>query len=458
MERLSRRTLLALAPAVGGAIALGACGQVATAPAGDSDEAEPEAKQPAAEPEAKIQDVIVWHHGFPIWDFTMAEVPKSIKADFDANSGYTMVPEQRPNGGFGDVATVVAAGTAPDVVKTQSWIQNEWAIIEVVRWLSDYIKTAQNVSTDDMWPDAVVQTQYQGQTSALPYSIDTRIMYVNPDQYLQEGLDPENLPATWEAMDEAVGKTFKGSGDQITQLSWDPYRGSGGVNTWMVPYWQLGGEIFNDEKTKFTVNNEMAVQALQWHMRIYDLQGGWLNIQPFHTDKRNREQFGSGEMTHYYEANATRAALKDAFPEFVFAFGGYPQPAGGRQATYTGDWAFCLPNGSENPDGGFAFLDFMYSPDVDIRWANAMDRIPVRKSVAQSDVYIQGDPFKELVIGEMEGAHFWTGVPAIRDVRAGTGEFINSIREGRATIQESLAEYEQKGQTAMDDWAAKLGS
>ena len=101
----------------------------------------------------------------------------------------------------------------------------------------------------------------------------------------------------------------------------------------MVPYWQLGGEIFNDDKTKFTVNNELSVEALTWLMRIYDLQGGWPSIAPFHTDKRNREQTANGEMTHYYEGNAVRNAFFRKFhPDFEFHFFGYPLPSAGRRA------------------------------------------------------------------------------------------------------------------------------
>ena len=457
MNRMSRRTILSTTPLIGGAMLFGSCGQAVTAPSAGEAEAQPEAKQPEAQPEPEVKDVIVWHHGFNNWDFGQAPVPKEIKGEFDATSGYTMISNPQPNGGFNDVATVVAAGTAPDVVKTQSWIQNEWALLEVTRWLDSYQKTSENVAPEKMWPDADKQTTYRGQRSALPYSIDTRLLFINAEHYLEAGLDPENPPATWDEMDSAVLKTFKAEGDKVARLSWDPYRGSGGSAQWMVPYWQQGGSIFSDDRLKFTVNNEKAVRALQWHMKQFAAQGGWPAIKAFHEGTNRNQQFGNGVMTHLYATNASRPTI-NTFEGLKWVYASYGLPSeGGELATYTGDWALCLPSGSENPDGGFAFLDFMYRPDIDLKWSIAMDRIPVQKATAQSADYTEGDPFKEFVIAQMEGAHFWLGVPGIAVIRREVNTMLNDLKDGKTTIPEALAQYEKAGQDSLDEWAERLG-
>ena len=453
--RTSRRTFLATSAGGAGIAILAACGAVpATTTEVAASAEEPQKEAMEAPEEKKILPVTFWYHSFPAWNFDTEELPKALRAQFDETSGYKMIPLGRPNGGFNDVQTVVAAGTAPDVVKTQSWVQNEWGVLEIVQPLDPWLGTAQNIQFDDLWKEKLNATQYQGKTHALSYSIDARIIFSNTDQYLEAGLDPENPPQTWADMEDAVTKTFKQTGDQIEVLSWDPFRGSGGVHTWMVPYWQLGGEIFNEDKTKFTVSNELAVEALTWLMRIYDLQGGWPSIAPFHTDKRNREQMANGEMTHYYEGNAVRNAFFRKFhPDFEFHYFGYPLPsAAGVLSNYSGDWAFCMPNGSANPDGGFAVIDFFYDAGVNLEWSNVMDRIPVRKSVAESADYIQDDPFKVLIIKEMDGARFVASVPGARGILGATGEAINSVRNGEATIPDALQLFQDKGQSSMDEF------
>ena len=221
----------------------------------------------------------------------------------------------------------------------------------------------------------------------------------------------------------------------------------------MVPYWQQGGSIFSDDRSKFTVNNEKAVRALQWHMKQFAAQGGWPAIKAFHEGTNFNQQFGNGIMTHLYATNASRPTI-NGFEGLSWVYASYGLPSeGGELATYTGDWALCLPSGSENPDGGFAFLDFMYRPDIDLKWSIAMDRIPVQKATAQSADYTEGDPFKEFVIAQMEGAHFWLGVPGIAVIRREVNTMLNDLKNGKTTIPEALAQYEKAGQ----DFAGRVG-
>lgn len=78
----------------------------------------------------------------------------------------------------------------------------------------------------------------------------------------------------------------------------------------------------------------------------------------------------------------------------------------------------------------------------------------MRKSVAESADYIQDDPFKVLIIKEMDGARFVASVPGARGILGATGEAINSIRNGEATIQDAMQLFEEKGQASMDEFIA----
>jgi len=442
---------------MGGVSILMACGQVPGAPGKEATPGEkPAAAKPAEAPKKEVKTVTFWYTNFDPWNFDTQPLPKALRAEFDQTSGYTLEPIIKPNGGFDEIPTVVAAGAAPDISKTQSYIQPQWGVLGLVRPLDDYMKTAKNIPVNELWPEKYKAMVYGGKTYGLSYSIDTRVIYLNVEQYLQAGLDPAKPPATWDAMDEAIIKTHKMSGNDIARLAWDPYRGSGGVHTWMVPYWQLGGEVISADKTKFTVNNELAVRALTWHKKVIDAQGGWAKFQAFHKDKRAEEQFGQGLMTHCYFTNATRTLLKP-FSGLKYDVATYPQPpGGGRPASYSGDWAFCLPFGSKNPDGAFAWIDFMYRSDVNLKWSLEMDRIPVRKSVAESEQYIQGDKLRKLAIQDMGGARFVVSVPGAGDILPITSQTINNIMEGKATIPEALREFEARAQKAMDDFLAKV--
>jgi hypothetical protein len=81
----------------------------------------------------------------------------------------------------------------------------------------------------------------------------------------------------------ASGWRGLGYGDPVGQcLGWPPQRGFG--VPWMVPYWQLGGELTSADEKQASVNNDKAIPVLEWFLKVYDAQGG---------DEGVSEAFGS---------------------------------------------------------------------------------------------------------------------------------------------------------------------
>ena len=189
MASLSRRHFLGTAALTGAGALLAACG--AQAGTGAMEEAAaPEGDGDAGEAMMEKKPVVFWYTGIKPWDFDREEIPKQIRAEFDETTNYTLVPLVRGNGGFNDLPTVVAAGVAPDNSKTQSYIQPQWGLIELVRPMDSYIATAANVPLDDLWPGKYEAMQWAGQTYGISYSIDARIIYLNVDHSLEAGLIP----------------------------------------------------------------------------------------------------------------------------------------------------------------------------------------------------------------------------------------------------------------------------
>ncbi len=460
MADLTRRQLLGATAVAGAGALLAACGAAGTATEEMAEEAEPEAKEAEAMPAKEKTPVVFWYTGIDPWNFDTMELPQQLRAEFDETSDYVLEPIIKGNGGFGDIPTVVAAGTAPDNSKTQSYIQPQWGLLELVRPLDAYIAASANVPLDDLWPGKYEAMQWAGQTFGISYSIDARIIYLNVDHSLEAGLDPETPPASRDEMDEALLKVHKVDGDNIVRLGWDPFRGSGGIHTWMVGYWQQGGEMLSPDRTKIQVNNELAINTVTWLKKVLDGQGGYDKVREFHGTFENRlQEYGSGGNTYMYLTNATRASMAPYAEGLNYDFGPYPALDANTalQATYSGDWAFCLPNGSQNPDGGFAWADFMYGADANLRWSIAMDRIPVRQSVAQSADYIGDDKLRRLAIDEMVGARFVVSVPGAGDILPITSQNLQSIMRNEVTVAEGMRNFEEQAQTAMDDFIAQHG-
>ena len=99
----------------------------------------------------------------------------------------------------------------------------------------------------------------------------------------------------------------------------------------------------------------------------------------------------------------------------------------------------------------------MYGADVNLRWSIAMDRIPVRASVAQSEAYIGEDKLRKLAIDEMVGARFVVSVPGAGDILPITSRNLQSIMRNEVTVAEGMRTFEEQAQTAMDDFIAEFG-
>ena len=193
---------------------------------------------------------------------------------------------------------------------------------------------------------------YQGQAYGLVYGPDLRVMYVSVDKYRANGLDPDKPPATWDELEQAIARVHRGGrGSDIEHLGFDPFLGSGGVGRWLVPFWQLGGELLSPDDQKATFDNEKGIQALTWLKKVADAQGGYQKMLDFQRGTTANQLFLDNKVSHYYATYAERAQeFRVKAPGLQYAFTGYPLPPNGRRANYGGGHTFPLAAGSKAPD------------------------------------------------------------------------------------------------------------
>ena len=64
-------------------------------------------------------------------------------------------------------------------------------------------------------------------------------------------------------------------------LGWPAFSGNGSSHTWLVPYYQLGGDVVSAERTKATRNNANAIHAIEWLLGVFKAQGGFDAVNRF---------------------------------------------------------------------------------------------------------------------------------------------------------------------------------
>jgi multiple sugar transport system substrate-binding protein len=356
--------------------------------------------------------------------------------------------------GSGDkLKTQVAAGTPPDFFHTQSYWQTTWGVTGINTQLDDYVKRSKAIKLEDIWPLKLKEVQHQGKTWALPYSIDSRVVYINADQYARAGFDLAKPPQTWDDFEKTIPALTKQAGPgEVTQFAFDPFVGSGGLQRWMVPFWQLGGEFHNPEGTKITIYNERGIRALDWIMKLFNMQGGWPALEKAQTGVTPQERlFLQNKASYMYATFATKASVfnKEA-PDFKFGFMDYPRPAGGKVANYAGGWAICIPKGAKNADAAFAFVEHLYAPENDLKWHTFHLRVPVHMGVAKSVDFTRNDPFLKLTMDGMAGGRFVASIPGGEGILPVMDAMVKKVRAGEAAVRDALQEAEQLAQQEVD--------
>jgi multiple sugar transport system substrate-binding protein len=354
--------------------------------------------------------------------------------------------------------TQVAGGVPPDLFQTQSYVQTTWGATKVVQALDAYIARSKNIKLADIWKKKLAEVQWAGKTWALPYSIDNRVVFVNDDLYRRAGLDVAKPPATWADMETAVSKTTQVNGTQLNQTGWDPFGGSGGRLTFLVPFWQQGGDFAPGDGTKVDIANDMAVTALTWLLKIEDMQGGFNALAAFakanSSDGTGEKVFAASHTAQIYATIANKVQTFQAVPNLTYHVAQYPLPPNGKVATYAGGWAFCVGTGAKHADDAMTLVDFFYQPDVQIKWAAAQLRVPPSQSVAQSVDYTQNDPLLKLTVDAMPNGSFVPSVPGGEQILPILNTMVADIMSKKTDVNAALENAQKLCQLEVDKYKA----
>ena len=133
---------------------------------------------------------------------------------------------------WGDIFTKniaqIAAGNPCDVMANSMEEVRFRASEDQVESLDAYVTDEEKAGFYEQYIDAC--TGDDGSLYAIPYSVDTRAIYYNKDQFAEVGIDPESI-VTWDDLTEAAYQLDVKDGDTYTRVGFMPLLGNGGVDT-----------------------------------------------------------------------------------------------------------------------------------------------------------------------------------------------------------------------------------
>ncbi len=398
----------------------------------------------------------VWGHSqFPFDQDVGADVVRSLQKKYPG----LQVTFNPANDQIGAKLRVAAAGGAPpDVVTTGSFTVQGLALEKGVISFDPLLKTSKVIKKSDLWPTFMQDVTWKGEAYCLPYAPDLRLMYVNQDRFSRVGLDANKPPQTWADLQNAIAKTLERDGTTIKTMGFDPFIGSGLFNLWLVPFWQLGGELLSPDGTKVTIATDKGIKAWQWITQLIDQQGGWQNMLAFRQGRTPYQIFADNNMAFLYDTNSVRSEqLSKLAPSLKFGFSTYPLPPSGRRASFGGLWVWVIPTGAKLRDAAWLFLEEALSEENNLIFANRYDRVPIRQSTTHSEKYLRGDPFRKLVVDELPWRKTLITAPGGPDMRTDIMEVATNILEKNMLPADALAKSQATLQLKLDA-ALKAGA
>ena len=286
------------------------------------------------------------------------------------------------------VIAATAAGTPPDSYRGWAWIVGDAAIGALTN-LQPYVDAA-GVDLEDFWPATLNQMRYRGEVHAMSISTIVQFLYYNKDRMREAGLDAESPPTTIAELDE-MGAALNDIGDdgEILRLGFAPTVPSKHIWDWGAAH---GSQYWDESEGNIAVDEEAMITLLNWY-KGYAEEFGAENLQAYAATYggngfgRNTPQgiYYTGLITFWVLGSWSFNDMGEYGPDVDFGVVPIPTLEGADDATpgtSVGNMYF-VPANCANPDGGFAFANFMSSsPFVAINKALPDSVMPSRRSLA----------------------------------------------------------------------------
>jgi multiple sugar transport system substrate-binding protein len=303
------------------------------------------------------------------------------------------------------VTTMIAGGKPPDIftsgdVVIPTIVQKHFAVD-----LMPLIKQ-DKYDLSDFQPQVTEGLTYNGQLVGLTDNWDTQVMYYNKTLFDKAGVDVPNENWTWEDFLVAARKLTSGSGSsKVYGAVFDP---------WFAPVydviWSNGGDVYNQDGTKCTLNAAPATQSIQWIADLYrqgvapspaqlNAGGGGMDAAQTFTAGRGAMLIGSGRWSAFDFQEIKR---------FQWKVAPLPKGTAGR-ANFFHLSMFAIASNSKNQAAAWKFLQYMVSPDAIRLAAKNAQGIPSRKSLVNDPAFTSNP-----VVGDHDAYQpFLTSLPTV---------------------------------------------
>lgn len=375
-------------------------------------------------------------------------VYQTLANEFMQKNPNIQVTTDRDSSEYQKLVTLIAGGTAPDVIFSTI---NNWpafAVKNVFLPLDDFAKK-DSYDLDDFYPQILKPYKYDGKKFGdgklygLPKEIAIRSMYYNQDIFKAAGVDKQPGPEDvwdWGKFTDVTTKATKTEGSRTTQFGyiqetwWGP---------WMIWAWSAGGEAVDDSfnPTKATLDDPKVLDGYQtWTDFVTKLKTAPSTAV---TKEQGKSELFAGGRGATYNNGRWMVPL---FRKSTFKWDVMPMPMKTQRAQLLTGSIFGIYKGSKNPEAAWKLLSYVVSKEGQQRMTGLGLLLPSRKSVAESELFLKSAPPQnnKVYIDELQYAKVLPLHPKYPEMEKAIGDENDLVLGGQKSAAAALKTMNQQ--------------
>lgn len=288
-------------------------------------------------------------------------VAKFTAANPEVKVTVTAVPWDAAHDKF---TSAIAAGTTPDAAMVGTTWMGEFVDLDALD-----PTPANLIDKAAFFPGAWATTEVKGISYAVPWYVETRLLYVRTDLAQKTGMteakDWDQLLALAKAMKEKAGATWGISLQPGLEGSWQQ----------VMPFaWSNGATITSPDGSAFTFNTPEMAEAWSYYQSFFT--AGVANKAPAVGSSADAD-FANGSVPMFFSGPWMMSAVeKVGGAGFADKYDVWPMPTRKTATSFVGGSNFGVFKATKNRDAAWKLVQFLVDPATQVEWYGMSSDLP----------------------------------------------------------------------------------
>ncbi len=299
-------------------------------------------------------EVVYWH----MWTSDWKKLIDSLVEEFNSTHPNIHVKALSITGDANaKFLTAQAGGDPPDVMTQWNQVIPSWAEKGAIMSLEQYIKTDAPDLRSWMYPIVADIGTYKGEMYAVPFSMNTFMLFYNKDVFKEVGLDPEQPPTTTQELDAIQDKLWKIDDRGFIQRV-------GFMPGWLWQWSTAFGGQWADKDGNPTATNENNLKTLEWfqsYAKKYDPKKIAAFNKSMSSNVNAAWPFLSGKQVFAVDGMWRLIDLKNYAPNLNYGIVPlpYPEGSGKPNASWVNGNYNIIPAKAKHPKEAWEFIKWL---------------------------------------------------------------------------------------------------